>query len=104
MENSIDHIHELIKNVSKLETGGLIERGLKLSEESGELAAEILKLVDFKKNNLTKEQIRENILLESSDCLIVILDIMIHMGFSKEEIVNMSEKQINKWVSKHIDK
>jgi HTH-type transcriptional regulator/antitoxin HigA len=104
MEPLVDYIYDLVKSTSdvvgdKSDQNGIIKRGLKLSEESGELAAEILKLVDYKSHNLTKDQIKQNMLLESVDCLIMVFDIMTHVGFTKKEIVNMAENQVNKWLN-----
>ena len=99
IEPLIDYVYDLVKNASQYEKHGLVERGLKLTEEVGELSAEILKLIGYKRNTLDKSQIRYNLLLESVDCLIMVIDIMTHIGFTKQEIVEMSEKQINKWLS-----
>jgi hypothetical protein len=94
-----DYIYELIQNVSELEGYSLIERVCKLQEEVGELSAETLKMIGFKNSNLTKEQIKENILLESVDCLIMSMDILSTQGYSKDEIIKMADSQINKWVN-----
>lgn len=97
-EPLIDYVYDLVMNASKFESPGLLERGLKLGEEYGELSAEILKLIEYKRTNESKEDIRKNILLESTDCLIMVFDIMSQMGFTKEEICDMSESQVNKWM------
>lgn len=99
IEPLIDNVWQSVKEVSKYEQKGLIQRGLKLGEEYGELSAEILKFVGYKKSSETEDEIRKKILLESTDCLIMILDIIINMEFNKEEICNMSEKQIKKWLN-----
>ena len=98
-ETLIDYVFDLVINASKYENHGLIERGLKLGEEYGELSAEILKLKGYKKTTEDEGRINYNILLESTDCLIMIFDIMAHMGFTKEQICDMAEKQVNKWLS-----
>lgn len=98
VEPLIDYIFDLVTNASQYESDGILERGLKLGEEYGELSAEILKLAGYKKSKESKEDINYNILLESTDCLIMIFDIMTQMGFKKEEICNMAEKQVNKWL------
>jgi len=94
-----DYIYDLIQNVSELEGYGLIERVCKLQEEVGELSAETLKMIGFKNSNLTQEQIKQNILLESVDCLIMSMDILSTQGYTKNEIVKMADSQINKWVN-----
>lgn len=98
LEPILDYIYDLVIDVSNLEKPGILERGLKLGEEYGELSAEILKMVNYKKTTEDKKTIENNILLESTDCLIMIFDIMNQMKFTKEEICNMAEKQINKWI------
>lgn len=104
VEPIIDYIFDLVKSASKYEKPGLMERTLKLGEEYGELSAEILKTIGYKRTKETPDKIKENILLESSDCLIMIFDIMIEMGFTKQDILDMSEKQIKKWLYNiHID-
>jgi hypothetical protein len=98
VEPLIDYVYDLVTNASKYEKHGLIERGLKLGEEYGELSAEILKLAEYKRSEESKEKIENNILLESTDCLIMIFDIMTHMNFTKEQICDMAESQVNKWL------
>jgi hypothetical protein len=98
-ETLIDYVYDLVINASKYEKHGLIERGLKLGEEYGELSAEILKLKGYKRTTEDEGRINYNILLESTDCLIMVFDIMTHMGFTKEQICDMAEKQVNKWLS-----
>jgi hypothetical protein len=98
-ETLIDYVYDLVINASKYEKNGLIERGLKLGEEYGELSAEILKLKGYKRTTEDEGRINYNILLESTDCLIMIFDIMVHMKFTKEQICNMAEKQVNKWLN-----
>lgn len=95
----LDYIFDLVQTSSKYEKNGILERGLKLGEEYGELAAEILKLKEFKRTLESKEQIKKNILLEATDCLIMVYDILTNMGFTKGEIVDTAEKQISKWIS-----
>lgn len=99
VEPLIDQVFDSVKNVSNLEKEGIIERGLKLGEEYGELSAEILKFVGYKRSEESKEDIKNKILLESTDCLIMIFDIMSQLGFTREEICNMADKQINKWTN-----
>ncbi len=98
-KENFDYIYELIQNVSELEGYGLIERVCKLQEEVGELSAETLKMIGFKNSNLSKEEIKQNILLESVDCLIMSMDILSTQGYSKDEIIKMADSQINKWVN-----
>lgn len=98
IEPLIDYVFDLVSNASQYETDGILERGLKLGEEYGELSAEILKLKGYKRTTEDEGRIHYNILLESTDCLIMIFDIMTNMGFTKEQICDMAEKQVNKWL------
>jgi len=98
VEPLIDYVFDLVSKASQYEEEGILERGLKLGEEYGELSAEILKLKGYKRTTEDEGRIHYNILLESTDCLIMIFDIMTQMGFTKEQICNMSEKQVNKWL------
>lgn len=99
LEFDFNYIYELVKETSSIEKGTLVEKGLKLNEEVGELSAELLKLVEYKHTNETKDQIMKNALGESVDSLIMVFDIMIKLGFTKDEIVETAEKQINKWLN-----
>lgn len=97
---SFDYLYNLVKNACELEkTPTLTEKCLKLTEEVGELSAEILKMSGYKFTNDNEKQIVEKALLESCDVMIIIFGLMIQMGFTKQQIVEMTEKQINKWLS-----
>lgn len=98
IEPVIDYVYDLVQNASQYEEVGILERGLKLGEEYGELSAEILKLKGYKTTKDTEDKIKNNILLESTDCLIMVFDIMSQMGFTKEQICSMAESQVNKWI------
>ena len=97
---SIDYLYSLVQKCTKFETKGtLSDKGLKLCEETGELAAELLKFSGYKYSNDTPEEYTQKALLESVDCMIMIFDIMIYLGFTKQQIVEMCESQINKWLT-----
>lgn len=91
-------IPKRVKRVSKLETKSLIARGLKLNEEAGELAAEILKLEGMKDaKEATREEILYNLHLEAIDCLLMSMDILIHTGATKKRINAIIKSQLDKW-------
>lgn len=77
---------------------------LKVMEESGELAAEILKLLGHKKSKDNKATIIKKIKSEGVDVFLTALDVLNLVGISKEEIINLSEKAVTKWKQKHIKK
>lgn len=98
--NSFDRIFDLVEEATKLENKGtLAEKGLKLTEEVGELAAELLKITGYKHTTDTKAQALKNSLLESVDSMIMIFLILNELGFSKEEIFQMTQSQLNKWLN-----
>lgn len=99
LEFDFNYIYELVKQTASVENGTIVEKGLKLNEEVGELSAELLKLVQYKHTTDSHEVIMEKALLESVDSLIMIFDIMIKLGFTKDQIVEMAEKQVNKWLN-----
>jgi hypothetical protein len=47
---------------------------------------------------IPKEEALQKSLLESSDVLIMIFGIMIQLGFTKQQIVKMSQSQVEKWL------
>lgn len=98
-KEDFDYIYTLIQNVAELEGFGLLERVCKLQEEVGELSAETLKLIGFKNSSLSDKEIKQNILLEAVDCLIMSMDILSTQGYSKDEIIKIADSQISKWVS-----
>ncbi len=99
-DETIDYIYQLVSSVSSFEKSqDIVKRALKLSEEVGELSAEVLKLDDYKHHNNTKEEIRHNILSESVDCLIMIFDILQNQKYTKEEIIDEAEIKIEKWLN-----
>ena len=99
-ELDFNYIYELVREAASIEQRGtLVEKGLKLNEEVGELSAELLKLSGYKHTTDSHDIIMEKALLESVDSLIMIFDVMIKLGFTKDQIVEMSEKQVNKWLN-----
>jgi hypothetical protein len=76
---------------------------IKVMEESGELAAEALKLLDHKITKESKKQILKKIKSEAVDTLLATLDVLIIINTSKEEILKFTEKAISKWKKKHIN-
>lgn len=87
-----------IRRVSKLEKKTLVERGLKLNEEAGELAAEILKLEGKKgSKGKTKEEILYDLHLEAIDCMLMAMDILVHTKATNKRINEIIDSQLKKW-------
>ena len=87
-----------IRRVSKLEKKTLVERVLKLNEEAGELAAEILKLEGKKgSKGKTKEEILYDLHLEAIDCMLMAMDILVHTKATNKRINEIIDSQLKKW-------
>jgi NTP pyrophosphatase (non-canonical NTP hydrolase) len=91
-------IPKRVKQVSRKERKSLVSRGLKLNEEAGELAAEILKFVGEKgAKGKSKKEILADLHLEAVDCLLMAMDILVHTGASEKVISRIMNSQLNKW-------
>jgi hypothetical protein len=53
----------------------------------------------YKFTNDSEKEVIQKALLESCDVMIMIFGMMIQLGFTKQQIVEMTEHQINKWLS-----
>lgn len=96
MKNFI--IPKRVRKVSLLEKKSLSNRGVKLFEEAGELAAEILRLQGMKgAKGKKKEEILYDLHLEAVDTLLMAMDILVHTGASTERINKIMNKQLDKW-------
>jgi NTP pyrophosphatase (non-canonical NTP hydrolase) len=90
-------IPKRVKKISRLEKKSLVERGLKLNEEAGELAAEILKLKGLKGSSKSKKEILFDLHLEAIDCLLMAMDILVHTKASEKRIEQIMNSQLDKW-------
>lgn len=80
----------------------LLEKGMKLTEETGELAAEILAYSGSKNvsaSSSTKD-IKMAVLNEACDVLNVTLDIINSLDVTDDEAKTMFTKKLDKWESK----
>ncbi len=86
----------LVRELSLKESKTLIERFVKLSEECGELAEEILIERDASgfQHKLKGD---DGILGETVDVLLVALSIFFKAGGSPEELGTLMEKKAHKW-------
>jgi phosphoribosyl-ATP pyrophosphohydrolase len=92
----IEQLYEQIKLLNQKEPKDLIAKGLKLCEESGELAAEILKLKGLKSTREVRSTINRNIVLEGADCLFILFQILSENNVSISAIENALKNKINK--------
>ena len=100
-KNSKMKIPNRLIKISKKETRSLACRGLKLTEEAGELSAEILKYLGKKgRNGKTKEEVLAHLHLEAIDVMIMAMDILVHTNAREKEINDIMESQLKKWERK----
>jgi NTP pyrophosphatase (non-canonical NTP hydrolase) len=93
-------IPDKIRNVALKERRDLITRGLKLNEEAGELAAEILKLKGEKDwKGKSYEQVLDDLHLEAVDVMLMAMDILVITGATDERISYIVDMQLLKWES-----
>ena len=98
MKDSVKIIPERVRKVSLLEKKTLVERGLKLNEEAGELAAEILKYRGLKDaGGKMKKEILYDLRLEIVDVLLMSYDLLVYTKTSEECIRKIMNSQLDKW-------
>jgi NTP pyrophosphatase (non-canonical NTP hydrolase) len=87
-----------VKRVSRLETKSLLARAVKLMEEAGELAAEVLKYEGLKgRNGKSKKEILDALHLEGVDVMLMAQDILIRTGATDKKICKIIDSQLKKW-------
>ena len=103
-----EKLFEKMISYNKTERKTLSEKALKLTEESGELAAEILKLMGRKgTHGKTLPKVKFDALLELADIQLMVASICDELGYTHEDLCNaiinklvkyerVSEKQ-KKW-------
>lgn len=96
-------LYNLICEVSRLENKTVIERTVKLSEEVGELSAEILKLHGLKGTNDTVRELKQHVKKECIDVILVTLSILKKYDTDYEEFEEIYMEKLEKW-SKRIKK
>lgn len=75
----------------------------KFQEESGEfrMACHSLRYYEFVENNHNMKKLsRENVIEEFYDCIQIMLQTMIYLGFTLEEIIEAQEKHFQKLESR----
>lgn len=96
---ALDDTIRQVLAVAKTETRSLPLQLVKFSEEHGELAEAVLVYLNEKDTTLTPEQVREHLLEESCDNLLMILSIITRAGFTEDQVNAMSLKKLAKWES-----
>lgn len=96
----MNYVYQLVSNASNsVNVGSLTEKCLKLNEEVGELSAEVLKMSNYKKSDLSKSEVRDRIVEEAVDSLVMVIDILTTVNATNQEITDATEDAVNKWLS-----
>lgn len=75
---------------------------LKVQEELGELATDVLKMKGYKVNSEDIEIVAQNAKEEAVDGIIIYLNIIQKLGISKTEFIKLATMKLEKWDSKHL--
>ena len=93
----MNSLYDRIQKIGRVIDGTDL-RIIKLGEEFGELCEAYLKLIEFKDpKGKTKEELENHLLEEGCDTLIMIMDILAAKGFTREDIIKMTNKKLDKW-------
>ena len=95
-QNDTLNLLEKIKKLSLAEQKNLLARMVKLQEESGELAQEVL-IHEKCSGSAYKEAGPDGIMGEAVDVLLVALSIFFKVGGSVEDLGNIMDKKSSKW-------
>lgn len=94
---------ELIKRISQQEPKTLFQRMVKLQEEAGELAQEVL-IQENVSGSQHKSEGPDGILGECVDVALVVLSIYFSQGGSIEQLERQVEKKCSKWERNQLTK
>ena len=96
MKSAIQKIIEINKTEQKTP----IEVMVKIQEECGELAAEMLRYIGKKgSNGDSKKVLRRKILEEACDVIITCTSVIEKFGYKEVDMCRMIKKKCNKWKS-----
>jgi len=101
MKNFIDF--ERVSELSKKDKSNpFVNKVVKLSEETGEVAQVSLKYINSSNvsKSVTDEDPKELVLEELCDVINTALDLINSLGVSDEEVKVMFDKKLDKWESK----
>lgn len=92
-------IYEVVKILGSKDSKVIEKKFIKLSEEAGELAAAYLEEDGFKVRKVAKtdEELRDHILEEGVDSIMVIMDILACKEFTYEQICNKMWDKLHEW-------
>ena len=89
-----------IKRLDEMDSLTLTDKGLKLSEETGEALAEILSYIDANNKSKSAKGTPEVLAEELIDVIIVAKSAILNTGLSSEELNDIVDAKLDKWESK----
>ena len=89
---NLDNIRELAIKEPK----NLLEKMIKLQEECGELAQEVL-VQQQSSGSTYKKSLPHGLPKECADILLVVLSIFFSQGYSKDQLAQFLDEKIDKW-------
>lgn len=98
-ESPLSELLDLVKKLSDKETKTFIQRALKLSEETGEVAEAVLSYMDAPGCGYKKKE-ESDVVEESIDVIIMALSIIFKTTASDEDVLNTFRTKLAKWESK----
>lgn len=101
MSEELVRIVQEINRLSPQERKNLVELGLKLTEEVGELAEAILHNGDSP-GSAYKDLGPGKVLEEGADVLLVTMTLLFKAGYSQEEIAAELDRKVGKWTEKSL--
>jgi len=90
-------IKYILSTLSKKEKKNIMERMVKLQEECGELAVAILQNHGLKGGKKSQAAIRDNVLEEGVDVIIITLSVLGGYGFSELDFEERMGDKLRKW-------
>lgn len=89
-----------IKRLDDMDSLTLTDKGLKLSEETGEALAEILSFINASNKSKSAKGTPEALAEELIDVIIVAKSAILNTGLSSEELNDIVDAKLDKWESK----
>lgn len=108
----LNNMNDAYREVCRLELKARTLRGplqtldnitLKIMEELGELATDLLKLRKFKVTNELASDIRKNMKEEAVDGLIMYMTLCDELQMDEDELMDIFEKKLKKWEKNHLN-
>lgn len=94
----LERVYARICELSDIESESLLDRSVKLHEESGEVAAAVLKVVGKKPSGGKSDgALKQDVLEEVSDTMIAALSVVGRLGFGVDQVLDMMETKCGKW-------